>query len=113
MILPMTHETPNFEIPKEPAHRRAWVLYQLKIRGLSLRKLGKEWGMYPQSIAHALMAPSFHTEIALAKVIDLTPQQLFPERFDAAGRRLHCVRHPNLKTPGENRNVKDSMGAST
>ncbi len=44
-------------------------------------------------VRRALFQPSFPQELALANALDLTVQQLFPERYDSDGNRLHFVRN--------------------
>lgn len=86
------------DIPKEPAIRRAWVSFQLRRRGLSVRQLAFREGVSPQALGHALMMPSASLERVLAKALGLKVQELFPERFDETGRRLFLTRSPNRST---------------
>lgn len=94
------------DIPKEPAQRRVWVIYQLKLRGTNVRRLARKWGVSPSAIQNALTSPSSHLEVAIAKMLGLTPQQLFPERFDANGQRLHITQPPKRIRPKAARNVQ-------
>ena len=94
------------EVPKEPAKRRAWVIFQLKIRNTNMRRLARKWGVTPSAVQNALYVPSSHIESALAKVLGLTPQQLFPERFDSAGERLHVTMPAKRSRAGIPRNVQ-------
>lgn len=80
------------EIPTDPHVRRGWVLFQLKLRGESYASIGARLGVNRKSVRQALSEPSFEIEKALARALDLTPRQLFPERYDARGRRIHMVR---------------------
>lgn len=89
----MASHIASFDIPKEPAVRRAWVSYQLRVRGLTVRQLAIREGVSHQALGHALMMPSAAMERVLAKALGLKVEDLFPERFDAAtGRRLHLTR---------------------
>jgi len=90
----MTQAPTSHEVPKEPAERRAWILYQLRRRGLSFRELARQEGVSQQAFSHACMAPSSHLERVIAEAIDLTPRDLFPERWGANGRRLTLTRDP-------------------
>jgi Ner family transcriptional regulator len=84
--------------PKNPAERRAWLLYQLRIRGKSFRSLAAEAGVSPQAVTHAILNPSSYLEPLIAEAIGLTAPELFPERFDPTGRRLHQTREPQRST---------------
>lgn len=84
-------------IPTEPHVRRGWVLFQLKLRGESFASIGARLGVTRKSVRQAMSEPSYEIEKALAKALDLTPRDLFPERYDAKGRRLHMVRGSSRK----------------
>ncbi|MCF8483336.1 MAG: helix-turn-helix domain-containing protein, partial [Rhodospirillum sp.] len=88
----MTNALTKFDVPKNPATRREWVKYQFALRGLSFRRLAAKIGVTQQAISACLMAPNFHLEPVVADVLGLTPQDLFPERFDAMGNRLSLIR---------------------
>jgi lambda repressor-like predicted transcriptional regulator len=94
------------DVPKEPAIRRAWVLFQLRIRGYSLAAIAEEIGVARQSVRGALVEPSAHVERALAKKLGLRVQDLFPERFDSTGRRLHRTLSPQRSRESLRRNVQ-------
>lgn len=95
----MSAASSTFDIPKEPAARRAWVLYQLRLRGWSFNSLAKRHGVSRQTLSMACLIPSSHMERILAKALGLKVEDLFPERFDAAtGRRLHVTRAPQRTT---------------
>ena len=79
-------------VPTEPMTRRPWVIYQLRLRGLSLRMLGAEVGVSHNALSKALLCPSLRLEKVLAEAIGLTVVDLFPERHDQAGNRLPLVR---------------------
>jgi Ner family transcriptional regulator len=101
----------TLDIPKEPAARRAWVLFQFKLRGISARRLAFRLRVTPSAIGNALMLPSARIEREIAKVLGVTPQDLFPERFDAGGRRLHMTRSPERSRAQRRRNVQVSGAA--
>lgn len=102
----MTNENTTLDIPKEPASRRAWVIYQLRVRGLSLSQLAADIGVSQQAMSEALMRPSSHIEPVIAKAIGVSVEQLFPERYDAAGNRLFREREPQRSSGAKARNVK-------
>ncbi len=91
--LPMTTTNPTINIPpRDPRERAAWVQYQLKLRGLTFTDLGRREGVSQQAVKSALYSASQYLEEAIAQAIGLSPELLFPERFDASGRRLHKSR---------------------
>ena len=78
--------------PRDPRERAAWVQFQLRLRGLTCADIARAEGVTARAIRQALYLASQYLEKAIAKAIDLTPQELFPERFDESGRRLHRSR---------------------
>ncbi|MBC7908371.1 MAG: helix-turn-helix domain-containing protein [Rhodospirillaceae bacterium] len=78
--------------------RRVWICAQLRIKGNSLRKLAQREGVSHQAMSAALMTPNVHLEPVVAGALGLTPQQLFPERFDHTGNRICRTRVPQRST---------------
>lgn len=101
----------TLNIPKNPAERRAWVCFQLRLRGRSLSKIARDEGVSQQAVSNALMTPSSRLEQAIAEALDLTPEQLFPERFDAMGFRLSHTRQAQRTTCPRSRNVEEEKVA--
>lgn len=107
----MTISQTTLDIPKNPAERRAWICFQLRLRGTSLRAIARRLGVSQQAVSNALMTPSSHIEPAIAEAIGLTAQQLFPERFDDAGNRLPRTRPQHRITRPSGRNVEQEQAA--
>lgn len=109
----MTHAPATDGVPKNPAMRRAWISYQLRIRGLSGRAVADREGVSRQSVSAAMNGggASSHLQEALAAAIDLEPHQLFPELYDARGHRLGIVRPPNRSTRHGEGNDKNEEAA--
>ena len=84
----------NGAVPKfaSQAERRQWVLFQLRLRRESFASVAAELGVTRNSVSQALDLPSDRVEKALAAKLGVSPRALFPERYDAKGRRLHLVR---------------------
>jgi Ner family transcriptional regulator len=74
------------DIPKNPAHRRAWIVYQLRLRGLTLGTLAKLHNVDRTTTRKALGTPYPRMERVIADVLGLAPQQIWPERYEADGR---------------------------
>lgn len=102
---------PTDGIPKNPTTRRAWVGYQLKLRGTSLAELARQEGVSDTALHMALMTPSSHLEEVIANALDLTARDLFPERFDANGRRYSQTRPRNRTGRPAEGNVQNSRAA--
>lgn len=107
----MTIYPSTVTVPKNPAQRRVWILGQLRLLGTSLRRLAAVEGVSPQAMSNALNLPSSHLETVIATALGLTAQQLFPERFDAAGNRLGWTRTPQRTTRAAGRNVEEERAA--
>lgn len=107
----MNHETSRLDVPKNPAERRGWIIWQLRLRGYSLRRIAAEEGTSIQSVSYALGNPSAALEEAIAARLDRTPQELFPERFDARGHRIHIVRGSQRTPLLDSRKVEKTRAA--
>jgi|GEM_PF-1562015 len=93
----MANDKTTLDIPENPAERRAWVIYQLHIRGKSLRRLAAREGVTKQAMSAALVVPNSHLDPVIAAEIGLTAQELFPERFIGNERRGQT--RPAQRTP--------------
>ena len=96
----------SLAIPQKPAHRRAWVKFQLSLKGLSFAALAEQIDVSPQAIKDALLKPSARIEEEIASAIKVPVEKLFPERFDANGERLHKVRAAHRTQRPSARNAK-------
>lgn len=88
LITMLDNKVPR-EVLQKPALRRAWIKYQLELRGYSLRSYAKALGVSHPVISKAFLSPNSHIEEQLAETLGMQVHVLFPERFDAAGNRLH------------------------
>lgn len=102
----MSSLTTTLAVPKEPAFRRAWLVYQLRLRGWSLRQLASQEGVSYEALARTMVEPNSHLEPLIARVLGTTVRELFPERFDASGRRLHRTRERQRSTQRARGNLK-------
>ena len=98
-------------IPMDPRKRLAWALYQLKLRNLTLRCLSIEAGWNPNAVRNAFFLPSLPQERVIAEAIDLTVEELFPERYDADGNRIPRVREKKASAPAPARHGKKARAA--
>jgi lambda repressor-like predicted transcriptional regulator len=89
--------------------RTFWVQAALRHKGSSFAAIGRKHGWSRITVAGAMHTPCDPQERAIAAELGVTQQELFPERFDATGKRLHHVRH-NTAGRGAG-NVKNSEAA--
>ena len=68
-------------------------------------------GVTHTAISYALIGPSSHIEPIIAEALGLTPEQLFPERFDATGSRIAQIRPQQRNTRRNDANVKNEEAA--
>mgnify|MGYP002860648618 FL=1 len=112
MFIAMSNAPATNDIPKNPAIRREWISFQLRIRGLSYRAIARREGVSHQAVSvSAGGLGSSHLQEVLATAIDLGPQQLFPELYDARGNRLGRTLQPNRTTRRDGGNGKDEEAA--
>lgn len=107
----MTNSSSSKDVPKNPAIRRAWVVFQLRIRGLSLGMLAHQEGVSRQAMSHALIGPSSHLQPVIAEAIALPVQDVWPEwwRPDGTPWGRTNVRHRNTRRRA--RNVQSERAA--
>ena len=101
----VTIDTPTKRILADPKKRARWVVYQLSIQGKSLASVARNAGVKRQQPSKALREPYPKAEAIIARELGMTPQQLFPERYDEFGL-------PKRKTPGRKRGVSSPKDTS-
>jgi lambda repressor-like predicted transcriptional regulator len=107
----MSIAQPTLDIPKNPAERRAWVCYQLKIRGNSLRRIAQQLSVSHQAVSNALMTPSSRIEHVIAEALDMPVERLFAERYDQTGYRLVHTRPDKINMVAAPGNVQRERAA--
>ena len=80
------------DIPTSPHERMLWVGAQMKLRGTSLAKLARDNGWGKQAMYFAMRAPSYPQEKIIAETLGVEVRDLFPERYDSTGNRIHPIR---------------------
>ena len=82
----MKHKADPLEaILSDPIKRRGWVKFQLHMAGTSMAAIAAGLGVSRNCMYRAFQRPYPRMERELAAAVSLTPQQLFPERYDALG----------------------------
>ena len=79
---------------RDPAKRRAWVVYQLNLRGESLASLARRYGLDRKTPGRALSVPYPRMERAIAEAVGVPVHILFPERYAPNGERLIRMGRP-------------------
>jgi lambda repressor-like predicted transcriptional regulator len=107
----MVNSTLIDQIPPNPFVRRAWIIFQLHVAaGISLATIADDEGCSRQAVSLALTHPNARLEEAIAQRLGVTAAQLFPERFDEHGTRLHVIRETN-RTPRPRVRERGKAGA--
>ncbi len=75
----------NINIPKEPTERWEWIKYQLRLKGYSLRRLGKEHGVTGKAVEAVVRQNAPKWERIISGMIGLQPQEIWPERYGSDG----------------------------
>jgi Ner family transcriptional regulator len=80
---------PTFTDARE---RNVWVQAQLRLAGTSFAAIARVHGWSRRAVSQAMTSASHPQEKAIAAALGVTQEQLFPERYDQEGNRLHQVR---------------------
>lgn len=86
-------------VPDNALERRVWIKHRLVLAHTTFADLAREQGVSPPAISRTLAYPNFHLETVIAARLGLTPQKLFPERYDRDGNRLPMIRDQSRTTP--------------
>ena len=80
---------PTFTDARE---RNVWVQAQLRLANTSFAAIARAHGWSRRAVSQAMVSPSHPQERAIADALGVTQLELFPERYDRDGIRLHHVR---------------------
>ncbi|MFL7904717.1 helix-turn-helix domain-containing protein [Azospirillum argentinense] len=100
------------DIPKKARVRGPWIVFRLRVAGSSLTAIAAELEVTKAAVSDAIVSGSSERlERAVAEKLHLPVQNLFPERYDAAG----CRQRPKRKrtTPPSARNGKGQEAVQT
>ncbi len=97
---------PPFGSPRE---RTIWVQATLLLLNTNFSKIGREHGWSGNAVALAMYRPSDPQEKAIADALGVSQRELFPERYDEDGNRLHLVH--KMSPHRKRRNVKQQDAA--
>ncbi len=66
---------------KTDKKRRAWIKYQLEMKGYSLASLGLKHGLSRSCVRQAFVKPYPKMERLIAHTLGLRPEEIWPERY--------------------------------
>lgn len=73
------------KVPTDPDQRWEWVKYQLRMRGSSLALVAQNLGISRQSVINAKRVRYPRVERAIARKLDMTPRDIWPDRWHPDG----------------------------
>lgn len=73
------------DIPRDNEQRWEWIKYQIRSRGMTLTSLAASLGVTHKAMVNAKYGPYPRMERGIAKALGMTPQQIWPERWNADG----------------------------
>jgi len=65
---------------------RAWIILNLQVKGFSLRSFAKTHGLKPGTVGVVFSRPYPRMERLIGDTLGLAPQEIWPSRYDSAGR---------------------------
>lgn len=101
----------EIDIPKNPAHRRGWIKYQLGLRGLNFAAVGSRLGVTRNTVYVVFRWPYPKVERAIAGALGMKPEQIWPERYDAQGRTNRPMGRQKQSSHAR-KEIKDTTSAS-
>lgn len=82
------------KVPTNPHQLWEWVKFQLRLRGSSLAQIGQELGIPRQSVHNAKRVRYPRVERAIARKLEMTPWDIWPDRWNPDGAPLR--ERPNM-----------------
>lgn len=73
------------DMPRDPSARWEWIKYQLRVHGCPPAELARQLGVTDRAIRAVKQNPYPRIEREIAEKLGASPQQLWPERWDAEG----------------------------
>lgn len=90
----MTIDKTTKHLFTHPAKRRAWVRYQLTLRGLNMADIARGAGVTRSCLYQAFCKTYPRMEKVIADAVGLQPHVLWPERYDTDGLPLYRMGRP-------------------
>jgi Ner family transcriptional regulator len=97
--------------PTKAAPLRAWIKYQLELRGTNLQKLAEEHGLSRNAVRAALRRSYPKGERIIAAALRMKPEQLWPDRYDVYGLPKRGQTHPATTSVSLPRGARRAQGA--
>ena len=92
--------------PKNPTEKWEWIKFQLRIKGSSLSALARELNVDRSAVQNTKRLPYPRMERAIAAKLDMSPWQLWPERWNKDGSpRRQRPRASEVKAVNTNSNA--------
>lgn len=91
-------DTRTQQLFKDPLKRRAWVKYQIQLQGRSMSEVAAGAGVDRRTLYQTFLRPYPRMEKVIADAVDLSPQVLFPERYDNDGLPCRPMGRPRKST---------------
>ena len=91
----------NYLVPLDETARKEWIKFQLRLRGSSLSAIARDLGVSRHAPRLALVKPYPRMERAIAKKLELLPQDLWPERYDEQGQSNRTSGRPKRSRHGD------------
>lgn len=101
---------PKLDTPKKPVSQPDWhpayIVYQLRLKGLSLRRLSRLNGFAASSAEVVNRIPWPKMERLVAGALGVTPQEIWPSRYNEDGTPKSGLHSRKRSTAARERNVE-------
>lgn len=95
-------DKPPKHILKDPAKRRAWIIYQVNLQGRSLAQVARDAGVTRVCLYQVFNKTYPRMEKVVADALGMAPAELWPERYDADGLPIYRRGRPANKSITKN-----------
>jgi Ner family transcriptional regulator len=122
LVLKLSLNTPRAQREMKPVTKSDWhpadIIAAVRKSGTSLRKLDLQNGYRPGAMKNALHGPYPRAERIIAEQLGLTPQKIWPSRYDSTGKTNRVQGRPKGYSQARNnmrvrpvRNLQSELSA--
>lgn len=103
----------NISAIPDPRKRWQYIKAELQVRGVYLMDIARELSIGSAAVSHAATQPNERVERTIARHLGRAPNEIFPDRYDHAGRRTVLTRRLKGSRAGPQAHVHSAGAAQS